>query len=60
LVGWLGILGTIVALYNAVRSWRVPERWWAHRVGDSLIALALVGVVWFVFAWNMLHWSLKY
>lgn len=60
LVGWLGILGTIVALYNAVRSWRVPERWWAHRVGDTLIAVAFVGVVWFVFAWNMLHWSLKY
>ncbi len=59
-VGWLGILGTIVALYNALRSWRVPQRWWAHRAGDTLIALAFVGVVWFVFAWNMLHWSLKY
>jgi len=60
LSGWLGILGTLFALYNAVRTWRVPERWWAHRVGDTLIAVAFVGVVWFVFTWNLLHWSLKY
>ena len=60
LVGWLGVLGTVAAIYSAVQSWRIPQRWWAARVGDTLIALGCLGAVWFVFTWNMLHWSLKY
>ena len=28
--------------------------------GDTLIALACVAFVWFVYTWNMLHWSLRY
>ena len=27
---------------------------------DVVVALACIGVAWFVFTWNMLHWSLKY
>ena len=60
LVGWLGVLGTVAAIYSAVQSWRIPQRWWAARVSDTLIALGCLGAVWFVFTWNMLHWSLKY
>jgi CubicO group peptidase (beta-lactamase class C family) len=60
LVGWLGVLGTLIALYNAARSWQEPARWLRSRIGDTLIALACLGVIWFVFTWNMLHWSLKY
>lgn len=60
LVGWLGVLGTILALINALRSWREQGRWWMSKLGDLLIALACVGFVWFVFTWNMLHWSLRY
>jgi CubicO group peptidase (beta-lactamase class C family) len=60
IVGWLGVLGTVAAIYSAVQSWRIPQRWWAVRLGDTLIALACLGAVWFVFTWNMLHWSLKY
>ncbi len=59
-VGWLGVLGTLIALYNAVRSWQEPARWLWSRIGDTLIALACLGVICFVFTWNMLHWSLKY
>jgi len=60
IVGWLGILGTLIVIYNAVRSWKQPERWLWTRLGDTLIALACVGVIWFVFTWNMLHWTLRY
>ncbi len=60
IVGWLAILGTLVAIYDAAQSWRSPQRWWGARVGDTLIALACLGAIWFVFTWNMLHWSLKY
>jgi CubicO group peptidase (beta-lactamase class C family) len=60
IVGWVGIIGTVLALLNAFRSWRQPDRWVLSRIGDTLIALACLGVVWFTFTWNMLHWSLRY
>ncbi len=60
ILGWLGVLGTLVVLYNGVRSCRSPQRWWAARFGDALVALACLGVIWFAFMWNMLHWNLKY
>jgi CubicO group peptidase (beta-lactamase class C family) len=59
-LGWLGIVGTLVAVYSAFRSWREPGVWLWSRIGETLIALAFLGVFWFVFTWNMLHWSLKY
>jgi hypothetical protein len=57
--GWLGVLGTVAAIYSALQSWRIPQRWWAARVRDTLIVLACLGGVWFVFTWNMLHWRVK-
>ena len=60
IVGWLGVIGTLFAVYNAVRSWQDSERWLWGRIAETLIALGCVGAVWFVFTWNMLHWSLKY
>jgi CubicO group peptidase (beta-lactamase class C family) len=60
MVGWLGILGTVIVLYNVLRSWKSADRWLWSKIGDSLIAVACLGAVWFVFMWNMLHWSLKY
>ncbi len=59
-IGWLGVLGTIAVLFSTVRSWQDRQYWLWSKLGDSLTALACLGFVWFVFAWNMLHWSLKY
>ena len=59
LVGWLGLLGTLAALYAAWQSWK-ERRWWLSRLGDTFIAVSCLGFVWFVFVWNMLHWSLRY
>ncbi len=59
-VGWLGVIGTLVAIYHAVRSWRTPQRWLWSKLADTVVALACLGFVWFVFTWNMLHWSLRY
>ena len=58
--GWLGVLGTFVAVYNGIRSWQEPARWLWARIGDALIALSCLGVVSFIFTWHLLHWSLKY
>ncbi len=59
IAGWLGILGIVAALYSAWDSWRL-KRWWMTRLVDTLILLAYVGVIWFTFTWNLLHWSLRY
>ena len=60
IVGWLGVVGTLPALSNAISSWWQPGRWMWSRLGDSLIAMACVGFAWFVYVWNMLVWSLRY
>ena len=60
IVGWLGVLGTVLVLYNLVWSWKQGARWIWSKIGDTAIALACLGFVWFVFVWNLLHWSLKY
>jgi CubicO group peptidase (beta-lactamase class C family) len=60
ILGWVGIVGTLAVLYNAFQSWREQGRWLWSRLGDTLIALACVAFVWFLFTWNMLHWSLRY
>lgn len=59
-VGWVGILGGLVVLWNAIESWRYRERGLWSKLGDTLIVLAAVGFTWFVVYWNMLHWSLHY
>lgn len=60
LIGWLGVLGTLIVLVNLVWSWTDKQRGLWSKIGDTLIALACVGFVWFVFTWNMLHWSLSF
>jgi hypothetical protein len=60
IVGWIGVLGTVLVLYNAVRSWQEKSRWLWSKVAESLIGIACLGFVWFVYAWNLLHWSLRY
>jgi CubicO group peptidase (beta-lactamase class C family) len=60
LIGWLGVLGTGIMLWNAVESWRDRERGIWSKLGDTLIVLASVGFSWFVVSWNMLNWTLNY
>jgi CubicO group peptidase (beta-lactamase class C family) len=60
LVGWLGVLGSLVALYGAWLSWGTPGRGFWNRIGDSAIALACVAFVWIAFMWNLLHWNVRF
>jgi CubicO group peptidase (beta-lactamase class C family) len=60
LLGFIGVLGTAVALYNCAKAWGNPNRWLWSKVGETLIALACLGLTWFVFQWHMLAWSLNY
>jgi hypothetical protein len=60
LLGWLACIGAMVGIVNAARSWKDKERWIGSKLVETAICLALLGFVWFVFTWNMLHLSLKY
>jgi beta-lactamase family protein len=60
ILGWVGILGSLVAVFNGFHEWREQGRWFWSKLGDTLVALACVAFIWFVFSWNMLHWSLRY
>ena len=58
--GWIGVLGSLVAIYSAIRSWQDSTRWLWSRIGDTIVALGFVGTICFVFTWHLLHWSLMY
>jgi CubicO group peptidase (beta-lactamase class C family) len=60
LIGWLGVVGTPTPLSNAARSWAEKGRGPWSRLGDTLIALACMGFLWFVLTWNVLAWNLMY
>jgi CubicO group peptidase (beta-lactamase class C family) len=60
LLGFIGVFGTVVALYNCVQAWGNPNRWLWSKVGETLIAIACLGLTWFVLQWHMLALSLNY
>ncbi len=60
LVGWLGVVGTLVTLYNALKSWTQWGRSFWSRLGDLAIALASLDFVWFVFTAHLLSWNLNF
>jgi CubicO group peptidase (beta-lactamase class C family) len=60
LSGWLACVGAFVAVYYAVRSWKDEARWIGSKITEVVVCLALLGFIWFVFNWNMLHLSLRY
>jgi len=59
-IGVLGAIGTLVVLYNAVQSWRNREKRIWGKLQATLFVLACLGVLWFSFAGNLLHFSSSY
>lgn len=57
IIGWLGVLGAVFAIYNLFRP---GERWWWSRIHNIAIAVACVLFVWFIFTWHMLRWNTMY
>jgi hypothetical protein len=59
-MGLLGAIGTLVVLYNAMRSWRSQEgRIWG-KLQATLFVLACLGFLWFVLAGRLLHFTSIY
>jgi CubicO group peptidase (beta-lactamase class C family) len=58
--GFIGALGGLLILWNAIASWRDQERSLWSKIGDTLIVLAALGYTWFAAYWNMLSFSVHY
>ncbi|MFY9573580.1 MAG: hypothetical protein WAV20_19455 [Blastocatellia bacterium] len=56
----VGAFGTLAVLYDAVRCWRDPGRWWFSKLHAIAAALACLGVVWFALIWNLFEFSSRY
>ena len=54
------LLGTIIVLLNVLFSWRSKRRTIWGKLGAVIMLLACVGVLWFSFAGNLLHFSSTY
>jgi CubicO group peptidase (beta-lactamase class C family) len=60
IVGWLGVLLSIAAIYDGWLAFRHQDHWWWSRLHAVGVAVACVGFVWFLYHWHMLSFSLKY
>ncbi|HEV2615533.1 MAG TPA: serine hydrolase domain-containing protein [Candidatus Acidoferrales bacterium] len=59
-IGWLGIVATVIAIWNFLRLSGVSGRWWWSRLHGILIALACLVSVWVVWFTHMLSFTLRY
>lgn len=59
-IGLLGALGTVVVLYDAIKSWFSKTRTIWSKLYATVLVLACFGFLWFVFVGNLLHFSSKY
>lgn len=57
IIGLIGVIGTVVILYNAVHAWMSNRyRIWG-KLQATLFALAVLGFLWFVYAGNLLSFT---
>jgi hypothetical protein len=59
-IGVIGAVGTIVVLLNAVLAWLSRRRTIWGKLRATVLVLACLGVLWFCFAGNLLHFSSTY
>lgn len=59
-IGWLGAIGTLLAIWNFTVSVGTAGRWWWAKAHDTLILLACLLSVWIVWYVHLLSFSLKY
>ena len=59
-IGVLGAVGTVVVLYDAINSWLSKGRTIWYKLNATILALACLGLLWFVFVGNLLRFTSKY
>ena len=59
-IGLVGAIGTIVALLNAVFSWKSKRKRIYGKLAATIMLFACLGLLWFSFAGNLLHFTSTY
>ncbi len=59
-VGVIGGVGAVVAIWNALKSWGDHGQWFWSKIWYTLVALGCAGFFWFLFYWHMLNFDLHY
>lgn len=59
-IGWLGAIGTLLVIYNAIMTWRRKQQGVWVKLQATLFVLACLGFLWFAWAGNLLHFSSNY
>ena len=59
-IGVLGAVGTVVVLYDAINAWLSKNRTIWYKLNATLLTLACLGLLWFVFVGHLLHFTSKY
>ena len=59
-IGVLGAVGTVVVLYDAINAWLSKNRTIWYKLNATILTLACLGLLWFVFVGNLLRFTSKY
>jgi len=59
-IGVVGAIGTLVALLNAVFSWKSKRKRIWGKLAATIMLFACLGLLWFSFAGNLLHFNSTY
>jgi CubicO group peptidase (beta-lactamase class C family) len=60
IIGLVGAIGTIVAVLNTIFSWKSKRRRIGGKLASAIMLLACLGLLWFSFAGNLLHFTAAY
>ena len=59
-LGVLALLGTLATTVNAAQAWRAPRRSRWVRAGECLLALAMVYLAWFIVAFGLVGFNVRF
>jgi hypothetical protein len=60
MVGVLGGVGALVAIYGGLKSWSDTGQWVWYKIWNALLALGCTGFFWFIYHWHLLNFNLNY
>ncbi|MHB1056707.1 MAG: serine hydrolase domain-containing protein [Rhodanobacter sp.] len=59
-LGVLGLLGALAVAVHAVRAWMAPRRSRWVRTGETLLALAAIYLAWFIAAFGLVSFNVRF
>jgi hypothetical protein len=59
-IGLLAGLGSLVAIYNSLKSWGDGQQWFWNKIWNTFLAFGCVGFFWFIYHWHLLNFHLNY